>query len=84
MRRLSLLAAAAGVAVTAFAAASPAKADFHLIRWQDTGFCQIWDESIPTVPWPSNYVVIIGSQVPTFGDALAYKGGLLRNGVCSF
>ena len=49
MRRISLLCAAAGLAVTAFVAASPAEAGYHLIRWQDTGFCQIWDESIPTM-----------------------------------
>jgi len=84
MRRLSVLAAAAGIAVTAFAATSPAEAAFHLIRWQDTGFCQIWDESVPTTPWPANYTVVIGSQVPTFGDALAFKGSLLGKGRCSF
>jgi len=28
--------------------------------------------------------VIVGSEVPTFGDALIYKDGLLRNGTCSF
>jgi hypothetical protein len=84
MRRLALLAAAAGIAVTAFAALSPAEAAFHLIRWQDSGFCQIWDESIPTNPWAPNYIVIIASEVPTFGDALVFKDGLLRNGTCSF
>jgi hypothetical protein len=84
MRRLSLFCAAGGVAVTALAAASPAEAAFHLIRWQDSGFCQIWDESVPTMPFPSNYIVIEGSQVPTFGDALVYKDGLLHNGTCSF
>jgi hypothetical protein len=84
MRRVCLLAAAAGVAVTALAATSPAEAAFHLIRWQDTGFCQIWDENIPTLPWPANYTVVIGSQVPTFGDALAFKDSRLRDGTCAF
>jgi hypothetical protein len=36
------------------------------------------------VPWPGNYTVIIGSEVPTFGDALVYKDGLLHSGTCSF
>ena len=36
------------------------------------------------MPFPSNYIVIEGSQVPTFGDALVYKDGLLHNGTCSF
>ena len=83
MRRLCLLAAASGIAVSAFAAMSPAQASFHLIRWQDSGFCQIWDQSIPTAPYPGNFTVIAGSEVPTFGDALVFKDGLLRNGTCS-
>jgi hypothetical protein len=84
MHRLAFLAAAAGVAVTAFAATSPAQAAFHLIRWHDSGFCQIWDENIQSLPYPANYTVIVGSAVPTFGDALVFKDGLLRDGTCSF
>ncbi|SDJ35738.1 MULTISPECIES: hypothetical protein [Bradyrhizobium] len=84
MRRLFSLCAVAAVGCTALAASSPAEAAFHLIRWQDSGFCQIWDESIPTAPWPLNYVVIIGSEVPTFGDALVFKDALLHDGTCSF
>ena len=84
MHRLCLLAAVVGIAVSAFAAMGPAQASFHLIRWQDSGFCQIWDQSVPTVPYPGNYTVVIGSEVPTFGDALVLKDGLLHNGTCSF
>jgi hypothetical protein len=83
MRRLSLLCAVAGIAFTALAATSPAEAAFHLIRWEGSGFCQIWDENISTAPWPSNYAVV-SEQLPTFGDALVYKDGLLRDGTCSF
>jgi len=43
MRRFSILCAAAGIAVTALAATSPAEAAFHVIRWQDTGFCHVKD-----------------------------------------
>ena len=84
MRRLCLFAAAAAVAVTSLGAMSPAEASFHLIRWQDSGFCQIWDQSVPTAPYPGNYTVVVGSEVPTFGDALVLKDGLLHNGTCSF
>lgn len=83
MRRLSLLCAAAAITVTALAAASPAQAAYHLIRWQDSGFCQIWGENVPTTPWPANYVVVSG-QLPTFGDALIFKHDLMRSGTCSF
>ena len=83
MRRISVLCAAAGLAVTAFVAASPAQASYHLIRWQDTGFCQIWDQSIPTTPWPTNFS-IVSEELPTFDAAFNYKTGLLNNGTCSF
>jgi hypothetical protein len=83
MRRLSLLCAAAVVALTALAATGPAEAAYHLIRWQDSGFCQIWDENVPTTPWPANYTVV-STQLPTFGDALVFKDGMLRAGTCSF
>jgi hypothetical protein len=84
MRRIFALSAFAAIGLGALAASSPAEASFHLIRWQDTGFCQIWDQSIPTAPYPGNFTVLVGSEVPTFGDALVYKTGLLRNGTCSF
>jgi len=84
MRRLFALSAVAAIGFTALAASSPAEAAFHLIRWHDSGFCQIWDENVPTAPYPSNYTVIIDSEVQTFGDALVLKDGLLRNGTCAF
>jgi hypothetical protein len=84
MRRVSLLSGAILLAVTALAAPTPAKADpFHLIRWSDSGFCQIWDEGIPTTPWPYNYT-IVSTTVPTFFDALNIKNGLLATGACWF
>ena len=84
MRRISLLSAAAALAVTALSATTPAKADpFHLIRWSDTGFCQIWDEGVPTMPWPGNFSVV-SATMPTFVDALNVKSGMLATGACAF
>ncbi|MBC9882931.1 hypothetical protein G8O24_37135 [Bradyrhizobium sp. INPA01-394B] len=83
MRRLSMLCAAAGLAAAAFVAASPAEAGYHLIRWHDSGVCQIWDESIPTTPWPAGYHRASAS-VPTFLDALALKDHALKAGHCSW
>ena len=81
MRPLAL--AIAAVALSAVAASAPAKADpFHLIRWSDTGFCQIWDEGIPTQPWPGNYTVV-SMTVPTFFDALNIKNGMLWTHECA-
>ena len=84
MQKLCTLCAAAAFAVAAFAATSPADAGYHLIRWQDTGFCQIWNQSIPTTPYPANYTVVMGAVAPTFLDALIMKDGLLRAGTCTF
>jgi hypothetical protein len=84
MRRLSAFCAAAGLGLAALAASSPAHADpFHLIRWSDTGFCQIWDEGIATTPWPVDYF-IVSPTVPTFVHALAIKDDMLHVGACSF
>ena len=83
MRRISALCAAAGLGLTALAATSPAEAAFHLIRWQDTGFCQVWDQSIPTTPFPSNYRTV-SAELPTLVEAIAAKEGLLRKGTCKF
>lgn len=81
MLRLTALAATAGVALTAVVATSPAEAAFHLIRWEGTGVCQVWDQSIPTKPMPSNYKTV-SKPVPTFAAALAVKDGMLKKGAC--
>ena len=81
MRRISALCAAAGLGLTALAATSPAQAAFNLIRWEGTGVCQVWDQSIPTKPIPSNYKTV-SKPVPTFAAALAVKDGMLKKGSC--
>ena len=84
MHRFALLSAAACLSLAALSASTPAKADpFHLIRWSDTGFCQIWDEGVPTAPWPGNFSVV-SATVLTFSEALNIKGGMLASGACSF
>jgi hypothetical protein len=46
-----------------------------------TGVCQVWDQSIPTNPVPSNYKAV-SKPVPTFVAALAVKDGMLKKGTC--
>ena len=79
--RLTTLCAAAAIAAAAFAATSPAQAAFHLIKWSVTGVCQVWDESVPTKPFPADYRVV-SKPVPTFDSALAVKSGLMKRGIC--
>ena len=83
MRRISALCATAVVALTALATTIPAKADYRLIRWHDTGFCQVWDRSLPTAPWPANYDVVSHSM-PSFLATLDVKDHMLHHGHCSF
>ena len=80
MRRATLCAAAA-IAAAAFAVTSPVHAAFHLIKWSGTGICQVWDESVPTKPFPSDYRVV-SKPVASFDAALAVKSGLMKRGVC--
>jgi hypothetical protein len=81
MRRVTALCAAAAIAASALAVASPAQAAFHLIKWSGNDLCQIWDDSIPTKPFPANYKAV-SKPVPTLDAALAVKSGLLKKGVC--
>ena len=81
MLRIYALCAAGGLGLAALAVTTPADAAFHLIRWQGTGICQIWDASIPTKPFPSNYKMV-SKPVPTFVAALAVKDGMLKKGAC--
>lgn len=83
MRRIFMLCAAAGLGLAALAAASPAEASFHLIRWDGSGYCEVWDQGIPTKPFPSDYKTV-SAPVPTVVEALAVKEHLLRKRVCVF
>jgi hypothetical protein len=80
MRKLPILAAAVAIALTA---TSTAQAAYSIIKWEGTGFCQIWDNNIPTTPWPSNYSTVTAG-LPTFMDALSAKDGMVRTGTCAF
>jgi hypothetical protein len=73
MRRVSALCAAAGIAVSALAVA-PAQAGYYVIRWENTGICQIWNEDLKYKPmeWPSHYKVV-SKPVATFTDATAIQ-----------
>ena len=84
MRKLTILAAAAAVAVTALAASTSANAAYSIIRWEGTGFCQIWDHNIPGQPFPSSYKTVATASLPTFIDALNAKSGMLAKGACTF
>jgi hypothetical protein len=85
MRRFVTFAVVAGMAAASVAPAFAARrraADpqpqvgaaapgYYVIRWDNTGICQIWNEQLTSKPkeWPSTYKVV-SKPVPTFTDAM--------------
>ncbi|WP_407156005.1 hypothetical protein [Bradyrhizobium sp. STM 3557] len=85
MRRFVTLAVVAGLAAASVApafaarrhAADPqpqvgaAQPGYYVIRWDNTGICQIWNEQLTSKPteWPSTYKVV-SKPVSTFNDAM--------------
>ena len=70
-------------ACVAFAAlaATPAKADFSVIRFQD-GTCQIWEKADgPPARKQGRYITLVGN-FPTWVEALASMNGLHTQGQC--
>ena len=85
MRRTTLFCATA-IALSMAAVAGPAQAaPYHVIHWDNTGVCQVWDDgwTMKPVQWPSKYENV-SKPVPTFTAALAAKNGLLKRGTCKF
>jgi hypothetical protein len=71
MCRLTTLCAAAGIAAAALTTAAPAQANYYVIRWENTGICQIWNDELQYKPmeWPSHYKVV-SKMVSSFNDAV--------------
>jgi hypothetical protein len=75
MRHVTALTAALCIAVAAVATVSPAEAaGYYVIRWDNTGVCQIWNEELTFKPlsWPSTYKVV-SKPVPTFAAAASIQ-----------
>jgi hypothetical protein len=75
MRRVTALCAAVGIAVSALTAPALAArhapaAGYYVIRWNDTGVCQIWNTDLRYRPvqFFSKYKVV-STLVPTFAAA---------------
>ena len=84
MRRATALCAAAGIAASCLAIAAPARAGYYVIRWDNTGICQIWNEDLKSKPleWPSHYKVV-SKTFPTFSDAMAVQLKMREQRSCS-
>ena len=75
--RWSLILAAAAIGIVA---SSQAQADYSIIRWT-SGFCQVWNNSTPWKPFPSDYKA--GRKTfKTFNAAMDTKRQLVARRQC--
>ena len=77
MKRWSLILSAAAICVVA---SSQAQASWSVIRWK-SGFCQVWDNAVPTKPWPKDYKVVSRPH-KTFAGAWARRMKLVGKKAC--
>ena len=84
MRRATALCAAAGIAASCLAVAAPAQAGYYVIRWDNTGVCQIWNEDLRYKPlqWPSDYKVV-SKPVPTLSAAMDVQATMRQQRHCT-
>jgi hypothetical protein len=69
---------AVGILALGIAGATPARADYAVVRW-DTGYCQIWWDSAAT-PWGAGWTKI--AIMPTWDQAWAARDAAIMNGAC--
>ena len=72
MRRVLALCAVAGIASSMFAVpASAAAGGYYVIRWDNTGICQVWNEDLRYKPfqWGASTYKVVSKPLPTFTQA---------------
>jgi hypothetical protein len=87
MRRTTALAAAAAILASsaAFARPMPMPQGYYVIRWDNTGVCQIWNTNLQQQPvhFLSDYKVV-SKPVPTFTEAAAVQEKMRVSRACTF
>ena len=80
MKRFSLVLLGA---VGAFLVLTPAQAaDYHVIQYNDTRICQVYDMTWQIKPFTSNYKVLTKKSLPTFAAAVDAKGKIAKEANC--
>lgn len=88
MRRVLAFCAAASFALSAAAVARPMhmqpSSGYYVIRWDDTGVCQIWNTDLTQKPWQlfSQYQVV-SKPVPTFAAAATIQENMRMSHHCT-
>ena len=92
MRRVTALCAATAfvvsnlvVAGVALARPMPQPSGYYVIRWDNTGVCQIWNTNLQQQPvhFLSDYKVV-SKPVPTFTEAAAIQEKMRVSRACTF
>lgn len=79
MKKLSLIAC---VAFATFAA-TPAKADVTVVRW-NSGMCQIWDNAAGPPPWAPGEFVRVAGGFADWAAATEAMNALYASGRCGW
>ena len=86
MRRVAALCAVAAIVGSTAAVARPMQqpSGYYVIRWDDTGVCQIWNTELQQKPWQlfSQYEVV-SKPVPTFAAAAAIQENMRLSHHCT-
>ena len=86
MRRVTAVCAAAAIVASSAAIARPMaqQSGYYVIRWDDTGVCQIWNTDLTQKPWQlfSQYK-IVSKPVPTFAAAAAIQDNMRMSRHCT-
>ena len=86
MRRITALAAALAIVASTAAIARPMpQSGYYVIRWDNTGVCQIWNTDLQQKPihFMSDYK-IVSKPVPTFTEAAAVQEKMRVSRACTF
>lgn len=75
MKRLAF---AIGLLALGFAASTPARADFAVVKFE-LGFCRIWWNDAGT-PWGTGWTKV--ASAPTFEAAWAAQTAAVKKGTC--
>jgi hypothetical protein len=86
MRRVTALCAAAAIVASTAAVARPMpqQSGYYVIRWDNTGVCQIWNTELQQQPvhFMSDYKVV-SKPVPTFAAANAIQEQMRMSRHCT-
>jgi hypothetical protein len=86
MRHITALAAALAVLASSAAVARPMpQSGYYVIRWDNTGVCQIWNTNLQQQPvhFLSDYKVV-SKPVPTFTEAASIQEKMRVSRACTF